>query len=63
MKVFKRIDGEIGFTDLISQTRIRVELEDGTAFDIYEDHGMLEIMKIDGSLSITPSVSNVIRID
>lgn len=62
MEVFKRINGEMEFTESICKNKIQIELENDKIFEIYEEYGELTIRKIDGSILINPQVSNVIRL-
>lgn len=64
MRILKRAEmGNLTYTE-IATGKIRVQLNNGDAFDIEEDtQGYLEINKIDGSINVKPRYGNEITIN
>ena len=63
MRTLKRLEvGEISFT-VIAKNEIRVQLNNGDAFDINENStGELNIKKVDGYINISPRAIDYIMI-
>ena len=64
MRVLKRAKmGDLTYTE-IATGKIRIQLNNGDAFDIEEDvQGFLEINKIEGSINVKPRYSNEVTIN